>query len=204
MRIIITESQKRIILVESNGDEIKNTIKNNTEKFERIINNSKKQIGINLEFLMTWGAGIGGFIGPVEDFINGRFPDLSETEFLLLMTAVISTYFVTSKKTLTKVYKKIGEHNLDNKFETILKKTDSLYKTFLELLESLNLTIHTMSNMLSYTFVIPILPNILSIIETGGNLDLTDITKRIIGFIGVTIGGISVKELISKIISRLK
>jgi hypothetical protein len=204
MRIIITETQKRIILRESNGEEIKNTIKTNTEKIEKIIKESKEQIGINLEFLLTWGAGIGGFMGPVEDFIQGRFPDLSETEFLLLMTGVIATYFVKSKKTLTKIYNKIKEKNLDNKFESTLKKSDSLYQSFLDLVESLNLTIHNLSNMLSYTFIIPILPNILSMVENESSLDISTLTKRIIGFIGVTIAGVSIKEFISKIISKLR
>ena len=204
MRIIITETQKRIILRESNGEEIKNTIKTNTEKIEKIIKESKEQIGINLEFLLTWGAGIGGFMGPVEDFIQGRFPDLSETEFLLLMTGVIATYFVKSKKTLTKIYNKIKEKNLDNKFESTLKKSDSLYQSFLDLVESLNLTIHNLSNMLSYTFIIPILPNILSMVENESSLDISNLTKRIIGFIGVTIAGVSIKEFISKIISKLR
>ena len=196
MRIIITETQKRIILRESNGEEIKNTIKTNTEKIEKIIKESKEQIGINLEFLLTWGAGIGGFMGPVEDFIQGRFPDLSETEFLLLMTGVIATYFVKSKKTLTKIYNKIKEKNLDNKFESTLKKSDSLYQSFLDLVESLNLTIHNLSNMLSYTFIIPILPNILSMVENESSLDISNLTKRIIGFIGVTIAGVSIKEFV--------
>jgi len=204
MRIIITETQKRIILRESNGEEIKNTIKTNTEKIEKIIKESKEQIGVNLEFLLTWGAGIGGFMGPVEDFIQGRFPDLSETEFLLLMTGVIATYFVKSKKTLTKIYNKIKEKNLDNKFESTLKKSDSLYQSFLDLVESLNLTIHNLSNMLSYTFIIPILPNILSMVENESSLDISNLTKRIIGFIGVTIAGVSIKEFISKIISKLR
>jgi hypothetical protein len=204
MRIIITETQKRIILRESNGEEIKNTIKTNTEKIEKIIKESKEQIGVNLEFLLTWGAGIGGFMGPVEDFIQGRFPDLSETEFLLLMTGVIATYFVKSKKTLTKIYNKIKEKNLDNKFESTLKKSDSLYQSFLDLVESLNLTIHNLSNMLSYTFIIPILPNILSMVENESSLDISTLTKRIIGFIGVTIAGVSIKEFISKIISKLR
>lgn len=204
MRIIITETQKRIILRESNGEEIKNTIKTNTEKIEKIIKESKEQIGINLEFLLTWGVGIGGFMGPVEDFIQGRFPDLSETEFLLLMTGVIATYFVKSKKTLTKIYNKIKEKNLDNKFESTLKKSDSLYQSFLDLVESLNLTIHNLSNMLSYTFIIPILPNILSMVENDSSLDISSLTKRIIGFIGVTIAGVSIKEFISKIISKLR
>jgi len=204
MRIIITETQKRIILRESNGEEIKDTIKTNTEKIEKIIKESKEQIGINLEFLLTWGVGIGGFMGPVEDFIQGRFPDLSETEFLLLMTGVIATYFVKSKKTLTKIYNKIKEKNLDNKFESTLKKSDSLYQSFLDLVESLNLTIHNLSNMLSYTFIIPILPNILSMVENDSSLDISSLTKRIIGFIGVTIAGVSIKEFISKIISKLR
>ena len=204
MRIIITETQKRIILRESNGEEIKNTIKTNTEKIEKIIKESKEQIGVNLEFLLTWGAGIGGFMGPVEDFIQGRFPNLSETEFLLLMTGVIATYFVKSKKTLTKIYNKIKEKNLDNKFESTLKKSDSLYQSFLDLVESLNLTIHNLSNMLSYTFIIPILPNILSMVENESSLDISTLTKRIIGFIGVTIAGVSIKEFISKIISKLR
>lgn len=204
MRIIITETQKRIILRESNGEEIKDTIKTNTEKIEKIIKESKEQIGINLEFLLTWGVGIGGFMGPVEDFIQGRFPDLSETEFLLLMTGVIATYFVKSKKTLTKIYNKIKEKNLDNKFESVLKKSDSLYQSFLDLVESLNLTIHNLSNMLSYTFIIPILPNILSMVENDSSLDISSLAKRIIGFIGVTIAGVSIKEFISKIISKLR
>lgn len=204
MRIIITETQKRIILRESNGEEIKDTIKTNTEKIEKIIKESKEQIGINLEFLLTWGVGIGGFMGPIEDFIQGRFPDLSETEFLLLMTGVIATYFVKSKKTLTKIYNKIKEKNLDNKFESTLKKSDSLYQSFLDLVESLNLTIHNLSNMLSYTFIIPILPNILSMVENDSSLDISSLTKRIIGFIGVTIAGVSIKEFISKIISKLR
>lgn len=204
MRITITETQKRIILRESNGEEIKNTIKTNTEKVEKIIKQSKEQIGINLEFLLTWGVGIGGFMGPIEDFIQGRFPDLSETEFLLLMTGVIATYFVKSKKTLTKIYNKIKEKNLDNKFESVLKKSDSLYQSFLDLVESLNLTIHTLSNMLSYTFIIPILPNILSMVENDSSLDISILAKRIIGFIGVTIAGVSIKEFISKIISKLR
>ena len=143
-------------------------------------------------------------MGPVEDFIQGRFPNLSETEFLLLMTGVIATYFVKSKKTLTKIYNKIKEKNLDNKFESTLKKSDSLYQSFLDLVESLNLTIHNLSNMLSYTFIIPILPNILSMVENDSSLDISSLTKRIIGFIGVTIAGVSIKEFISKIISKLR
>jgi hypothetical protein len=58
--------------------------------------------------------------------------------------------------------------------------------------------------MLSYTFIIPILPNILSMVENESSLDISNLTKRIIGFIGVTIAGVSIKEFISKIISKLR
>ena len=42
---------------------------------------------------------IGGFMGPVEDFIRGRFPELSEQELLYILIGVIATYFIDNKKT---------------------------------------------------------------------------------------------------------
>ena len=71
MKIIITEIQERIILLESSGEELGNTIKENTEKAEKFIEKAQNQMGINLKFLLTWGAGIGGFFGTVESFIKG-------------------------------------------------------------------------------------------------------------------------------------
>ena len=206
MKIIITEQQKRIIITESTGEELGNLIKQNTERVKEIINEAQNQIGMNLQFLLTWGAGIGGFMGPVEDFVRGKYPEIDESELVLILIGVIATYFVDNKKIVTKIYTKIYEDGLSGIFDRILKKTDTLRNTFIEFIDSLGLTFHKITNMLSYTFIIPILPMIYQMVEDGSteNVDLKQLAIRIISFTGLTLSGIVFKELLSKLVIRFK
>ena len=206
MKIIITEQQKRIIITESTGEELGNVIKQNTERVKEIINEAQNQIGMNLQFLLTWGAGIGGFMGPVEDFVREKYPEIDESELVLILIGVIATYFVDNKKIVTKIYTKIYEDGLSGIFDRILKKTDTLRNTFIEFIDSLGLTFHKITNMLSYTFIIPILPMIYQMVEDGSteNVDLKQLAIRIISFTGLTLSGIIFKELLSKLVIRFK
>lgn len=206
MKIIITEQQKRIIITESTGEELGNLIKQNTERVKKIVNEAQDQIGMNLQFLLTWGAGIGGFMGPVEDFVRGKYPEIDESELVLILIGVIATYFVDNKKIVTKIYTKIYEDGLSGIFDRILKKTDTLRNTFIEFIDSLGLTFHKITNMLSYTFIIPILPMIYQMVEDGSteNVDFKKLAIRIISFTGLTLSGIIFKELLSKLVKRFK
>ena len=206
MKIIITEQQKRIIITESTGEELGNLIKQNTQRVKEIINEAQNQIGMNLQFLLTWGAGIGGFMGPVEDFVREKYPEIDESELVLILIGVIATYFVDNKKIVTKIYTKIYEDGLSGIFDRILKKTDTLRNTFIEFIDSLGLTFHKITNMLSYTFIIPILPMIYQMVEDGSteNVDFKQLAIRIISFTGLTLSGIIFKELLSKLVKRFK
>ena len=206
MKIIITEQQKRIIITESTGEELGNLIKQNTERVKKIVNEAQDQIGMNLQFLLTWGAGIGGFMGPVEDFVRGKYPEIEENELVLILIGVIATYFIDNKKIVTKIYTKIQEDGLSGIFDRILKKTDTFTNTFINFIDSLGLTFHKITNMLSYTFIIPILPMIYQMVEDGSteNVDLKQLAIRIISFTGLTLSGIIFKELLSKLVKRFK
>lgn len=206
MKIIITESQKRIILTESTGEELGNIIKQNTERAINILKESQAQMGLNLQFLFTWGAGIGGFMGPVEDFIRGRFPELSEQELLYILIGVIATYFIDNKKTVSKIYTEIQENGLSKVFEVVLRKTDTLKNTFAKFVESLGVTFHKITNMVSYLFILPLIPPLANLVFNGslGNMDPRELAMRIVGFAGVTISGIIFRELILKMVRRFK
>jgi hypothetical protein len=206
MKIIITEQQKRIIITESTGEELGNLIKQNTERVKKIVNEAQDQIGMNLQFLLTWGAGIGGFMGPVEDFVRGKYPEIDENELVLILIGIIATYFIDNKKIVTKIYTKIQEDGLSGIFDRILKKTDTFTNTFINFIDSLGLTFHKITNMLSYTFIIPILPMIYQMVEDGSteNVDLKQLAIRIISFTGLTLSGIIFKELLSKLVKRFK
>lgn len=206
MKIIITEQQKRMILTESTGEELGNVIKQNTERIKNIIEEAQRQIGMNLQFLLTWGAGIAGFMGPVEDFVRGRYPEIDESELVLILIGIIATYFIDNREIVTKIYTKIQKNGLNKVFETTLKKTDILRQTFIEFIKSLGLTFHKITNVLSYTFIIPILPMVLQMVTDGhtDNVDLKQLAMRIISFTGLTLSGIIFKELLTKLVRRFK
>lgn len=206
MKIIITESQKKILLTESSGEQMGNIIKQNTEKVKKIIQEAQEQIGMNLQFLLTWGAGIGGFMGLVEDFVKGNYPDLNETEMILISIGVIATYFVENKKIIAKIYSEIQKEGLSKTFDRVLKKTDTLYKTFVDFIDSLGVTFHKITNMLSYTFIIPLIPLIYQMTTDGlyDQFDLKQLAIRIISFSGLTLSGIIFRELLSKMVRRFK
>ena len=54
MRIIITESQKRMIILENIGEDLGSIIKQNVEGVKTLISKAQKQLGTSLQFLLTW------------------------------------------------------------------------------------------------------------------------------------------------------
>ena len=76
--LLINESQKRMILKESIVDNIRKSIEEGYEYTAKVLSDVKKDYGVNLEFLITWGASIGGFIAHIGEFIQGRYPEISE------------------------------------------------------------------------------------------------------------------------------
>jgi hypothetical protein len=206
MKIIITESQKRMILLENIGEDLGSIIKQNAERVKKLVSEVQNQIGMNLQFLLTWGAGIGGFMGPVEDFVRGRFPELTDLQVFLIILGVISTHLIENKELNTKILDKIKEDGILKQFKISSKKTNELKSVFSDFVQSLGVTFHRITNMLSYTFIIPIIPMIYQMVTDGlvTNSDLKSLVTRVIAFTGLTISGILFKDLITKMVRRFK
>jgi hypothetical protein len=206
MKIIITESQKRMILLENIGEDLGSIIKQNAERVKKLVSEVQNQIGMNLQFLLTWGAGIGGFMGPVEDFVRGRFPELTDLQVFLIILGVISTHLIENKELNTKILDKIKEDGILKQFKISSKKTNELKSVFSDFVQSLGVTFHRITNMLSYTFIIPIIPMIYQMVTDGlvTNSDLKSLVTRVIAFTGLTISGILFKDLITKMVRRFR
>ena len=205
MNIVITESQYKKLLLEESSSKILGTLKGLKSMVSDILKKTQKQTKIDFEFLLTWGATIGGFVGPVSDFIDGKFPEINDMEKSLLLTGIILTYFTSNKEKLNKVLVIIKEKGLVKTFDEILKKTEDLEKTFLGFVDSLGITVKNLSNMLAYSFLIPILPKLYQMSETGfTNEDISELTKRLLSFGIINLSGETVKEILKKIVSRFK
>jgi hypothetical protein len=206
MSVIINENQKKILIKESLIKDISDTVKNNFEFAKEILQASKEQMGINLQFLLTWGASIGGFVGPLTQFVEGENPELTPTQITSIMIGITATYYLDNKKTIYEILKKIKEDGLGEVFVKTLKKAEKLKSSFLSFIESLNLTFHKVSNMMTYTFIIPLVEKILQMSQ-GGEItdqDIRQLALRIGSFGLLTVSSIAVVSLVKRMVKRFR
>ena len=114
--------------------------------------------------------------------------------------------FIFLQQEFPEIYREIQENGFSKVLEVVLRKTDTLKNTFLNFVESLGVTFHKITNMVSYLFILPLIPPLANLVFNGslGNMDSRELAMRIIGFAGVTISGIIFRELILKMIRRFK
>ena len=203
---LINETQKRQFLFESMSDEMKQQSKENKNLIERIYRDVSKQINFDLSIMLTFSASISGFIGPVEQFLNDNYQGLTSMETSLILTGVIFQYIQDNKETLREIYSKIREQGLISPFRNALDKSERLKESFMNLVLSLGVSFQKTSNILGYTFLIPIIPILYKAISDGlvSYDDVSDIVKRITIFGGLNYGGITLVQLIKTLIERIK
>jgi hypothetical protein len=204
--IIINEQQKKLILKESIVDNIRKSIEEGYEYTTKVLSDVKKDYGLNLEFLITWGASIGGFIAPVGDFVQGKYPQITDIELSLILTGIIAVHYLDNKKQIEKILLKIKEEGLSDVFKVGLKKSNELKNTLFNFLESLNITLFKVSKIMSYAFIVPILLMIFNMVKSGqiSTSDAKEITIRIVGSGVVSLSGIVVRDLVTKLIKRFR
>ena len=112
MDILINSTQSKKIIIESNLKDVGSKIKHGYSFVKDVLTKSGEQIGENLTFLFTWGASIAGIMGPLNDYIKNNSPQLSDIEISLILTGVISNYYIDNKKLFKKIYDKIEELGL--------------------------------------------------------------------------------------------
>ena len=206
MTLIITESQRKMILTESIVSNFAESVKNNYEFVKKVIQEASESMGMNLQFAITWGASIGGFIAPIGEFIQGRYPEISEVELSLILTGIISIHYLDNKKEIEKILQKIKEDGLSDAFKLGLKKSNELKDTLFKFLESLNITFFKVSKMMSYAFIVPILLMLFNMVKSHeiNVSDAKEIALRIVGSGIVSLSGIVVRDLVTKLIKRFK
>jgi hypothetical protein len=203
---IITEEQKKLIINESIGSELGGIVKENYEFVKDILKKASEQIGVNLEFAITWGATIGGLVGPLNDFVMGVSPEINDVELSLLLTGVIAVIYFDNKKLITTILEKIKENGLEDIFKTTLKKGEELKNVFLTFIESLNLTTHKIINIMSYTFIVPLIPQLFELGHNGTftDSDISQISVRLASFGVLTVSSLIIRELVNKMLQRFK
>lgn len=205
MKVVITENQNKLLLTEGLSERILKSYESVVKFANKVLEETKEVTGIDFGFLLSWGATLGGLMMPVSKFIEGEHPELTSVDLSLLVTGVMVTYYSSNKKTLSKILSIIKERGLVEVFDKMLSTTSNLKDTFLSFIGSLNITMSKISNMLAYTFLIPILPQLYEMAQMGfDQTTVNQIIKRILSYGTIVGSSIIIREIIRKIINRFK
>jgi hypothetical protein len=205
MKIILTEDQYISLLKEEKENEIEQTFTNSKNFTKKIIKDVKNQYGIDFSFALTWGSVIGGFVGPISKYLEGKYTNLSESDITLICFGIILTFFSENKEKLNKVLELIKEKKLITFFDQAMMKSYDLKDAFFNFLDSLNMTFSKVSNIIAYTFLVPLIP----LLKNLSDMDLSEdqinlLSMGISHYTGVLISSKIITELINKIIKRFK
>ena len=204
MEFLITESQLKLILQEQDQSKMSDYMKEMYSYTKNLVDKSKKIYGLNLKLLLTWGASIGGFVLPLDNFIKtGRF-ELNDVEQTLILIGIACSIFYDNSRTLKLIYKKIKEHGLEDVFKEVLVKSKNLKSSFSRFLSSANVTVSSSLDLIAYSFLIPIITDILDASVNGGDIEIMSktIAKRLIASGVVIVSQVFLSETIKKLIKK--
>lgn len=204
MKYIIKESQKQIIL-EAINDRIKEVQEDGVELTKKIVEDTKSHASINLKMMLTWGTSIGGFMGPIMQWLNGQVPELTEKDLSLIAAGIASVIFFQERSFTKSIIKKIKEDGLEGPFKLGAIKANQLKTVLAGFLKSLNLSAFSVTNMLSYAFLVPIIPMIYDAVSEGiwDMKDTEMLVKSLSAFGLITISGNFLKRLMDLIVDRI-
>ena len=206
MDFLINESQLRVILQEQDQSKMSDYMKELYSFTSNLVNRAKKTYGLNLKLLLTWGASVGGLVMPLDNFVRtGRF-DLTDEQATLILIGVACTYFYDNVKSLKTILTKIKEEGLEDTFKEVLIKSRNLKDSFLKFLKSANVTLGSTLELVTYSFLIPIITDFQSAIVDGGDLQTIAmrIAKRLVASGVVVVGQIALTETIKKILKKFE
>ena len=205
MNILLTEDQYKKILGESVSNDVKEKMVKSENLTKQIVRDSKQKFKLDSSFLLTWGAVLGGFMNPVAQFLNGKHPELTSTDISLISLGVIMTYFFSNTDKLRTVLDLIRKNGLVNEFDEALQKAGALKDAFVEFMRSLGVLISSVGNMLAYTFLIPLLPTLLTMSQSGiTEAKLQFLVKSIMGYVGLITSSTALQKIIEKMVNRFK
>jgi hypothetical protein len=205
MDIILSEHQYSKLLTEEKKSEVSQSVSESKKFVKDVISDIKTQYKIDFSFALTWGAAIGGFVGPIARYMEGKYPSLTHSDITLLSFACILTYFSSNKDKLSKVLDLIKEKKLVTYFQQMLMKSEDLKESFFGFLSSLNITFSKVGNMLAYTFLVPLVPMLKHVADMDLPKDQLDLLiKSIIGYAAVLTSSVVVRDIVEKIIKRFR
>ena len=206
MEFLISESQLRTILMEQDESRMTNHMKHLYSFTNNIVGRVFKKYSINAKMLLTWGTSVGGFLLPLDHFIKSGDFNLDDNQRILILTGIAFIIFFENKRGVGTILKKIKEEGLEDTFKSIFKKALDLKSAFVNFLSSANIKVGTLMDIISYSFLLPIITDIHSVVTRTSNLKEASmiIAERLVASGVVLLSAEMLSKIIKKIMTKFK
>lgn len=205
MDFIISQNQLHVIVEQNTSDDITDNLKKLFDFTRELIEKSMSIWGLNAKFLLTWGAALGGMILPLKNWIENQDVNFTQEQIYLLLLGITCNYYYDNSIFIGKVMEKIKEEGLLVFFKKLYSKSEQLKKSLVEFLRSLKIFGESMTSIMSYAFILPILGDIYEM-TVGEDIieNAKMISQRIAASGVVLIVGYSLTTFIEKILRLRK
>lgn len=200
MKVLITEEQYQILLNERINEKINSILKRLDDLVKKIISDVKNQFKISTKFALTYGAGIGALMEPVEKFLNNEFTGLESWQISSLIIAAISIVYFEGKE-YYQLKKDLENQGLSDELNVTISKVEELKDKFSNMLSILGISVYRAGDILAYTFLLPILGTLISVVTTFG-VDSVEFEKLIATLVSsglITVSSVVFRDVIQKI-----
>jgi hypothetical protein len=206
MEFLITESQLRALLTEEEKSMLGSYMKQLNTFTKQIVNRAFKSYGINLRMLLTWGTAVGGMVIPLDQFLRNQNFDLTEDQRMLVLAGLAFSLFFETKRPSMKLFSVIKEEGLEEIFKVGLRKGSQLKEAFLNFMSSVGTGSSSFIDTIAYSFMIPIITDIQSVIMETQDIDEAAIliAERLIASGVVLMSSQALTETVKKVLEKLR
>lgn len=201
MDFIISQNQLNVIVEQNSPNDITDNLRKLYDFTRELIDKSMSVWGLNAKFLITWGAALGGMVLPLKIWLETQNFEITKEQTFLLLLGIACNYYYDSSDFIRKVMQKIKDEGLLDIFKKLYQKSEELKNGLVEFLRSLKIFGDSMTSIMSYAFVLPILGDIYQMVGGEDIFESAKIISQRIAASGVVlIVGHSLTSFIEKIL----
>tara|TARA_Y100000389_G_scaffold204856_1_gene260211 strand:- start:3045 stop:3677 length:633 start_codon:yes stop_codon:yes gene_type:complete len=169
---------------------------------ESIVKNTMKEMGLASSFIFQFGTGIGSFMRPVTELLNNRGFSLNKEEIALILITSFAIMLTHSKVEIGRLREAVKDKGLDKYLSDVTKFIFNTKKLMVAIGEKIGRVVHTLSDVLGFTFMLVPTMNILK--DVINNQGITpDSLGQLFGGLTLAVGSYGLKSIITKIMNKL-
>lgn len=204
MKVVLTESQYQVLLVESYNNKIVDSIVKAKDFGKEVVETASNQMGMNFKFLLTYGAGVGALAGPIMSYLRGEYPELSSEQIMNIIVAAIAVTFFTTMNASKQSKEKLEEEGLENELDSATNYLQQITGRFGKVLSTLADIKFNLIDILAYSTLLSVIPFFNSLVSELGPDYSVDIALRgLATSVGLTMFGSTIKTILKRLAHKV-